>query len=51
MSELILTDGGLETTLVFHEGVELEHFAAFPLGDRLRVGRRGGRVDRARQWP
>jgi homocysteine S-methyltransferase len=28
--QLILTDGGLETTLVFHEGVELPHFAAFP---------------------
>jgi homocysteine S-methyltransferase len=34
MSEqLILTDGGLETTLLFHEGVELPHFAAFPLLD------------------
>jgi homocysteine S-methyltransferase len=30
---LVLTDGGLETTLVFHEGVELPHFAAFPLLD------------------
>ncbi len=28
-----LTDGGLETTLVFHDGFELEHFAAFPLLD------------------
>lgn len=26
-----MTDGGLETTLVFHEGVELPHFAAFDL--------------------
>lgn len=26
-----LTDGGLETTLVFHDGIELPHFAAFPL--------------------
>jgi S-methylmethionine-dependent homocysteine/selenocysteine methylase len=26
-----LTDGGLETTLVFHEGIELPHFAAFIL--------------------
>lgn len=26
-----LTDGGLETTLVFHEGVELPYFAAFVL--------------------
>jgi S-methylmethionine-dependent homocysteine/selenocysteine methylase len=31
--QLMLTDGGLETTLVFHEGVDLEHFAAFPLLD------------------
>jgi len=28
---LFLTDGGLETTLVFHEGVDLPHFAAFDL--------------------
>ncbi len=28
---LFLTDGGLETTLVFHEGIDLPHFAAFPL--------------------
>lgn len=28
---LFLTDGGLETTLIFHEGVELPHFAAFVL--------------------
>jgi S-methylmethionine-dependent homocysteine/selenocysteine methylase len=26
-----LTDGGLETTLIFHEGLELNHFAAFEL--------------------
>ncbi len=26
---LLLTDGGLETTLVFHEGIELPEFAAF----------------------
>ncbi len=26
-----ITDGGLETTLVFHEGIELPHFAAFEL--------------------
>lgn len=26
-----LTDGGLETTLIFHEGIELNHFAAFQL--------------------
>jgi S-methylmethionine-dependent homocysteine/selenocysteine methylase len=28
---LFLTDGGLETTLVFHDKVELPHFAAFDL--------------------
>lgn len=28
---LFLTDGGLETTLVFHEGLELPYFAAFDL--------------------
>jgi len=26
-----LTDGGIETTLVFHEGLDLPHFAAFHL--------------------
>lgn len=28
---LCLTDGGLETTLIFHEGIELPDFAAFDL--------------------
>lgn len=28
---LYLTDGGLETTLIFHHGVKLNHFAAFEL--------------------
>ncbi|HEX5516143.1 MAG TPA: homocysteine S-methyltransferase family protein, partial [Pseudolabrys sp.] len=28
---LFLTDGGLETTLIFHEGVELQYFASFDL--------------------
>ncbi|MGH9271684.1 MAG: homocysteine S-methyltransferase family protein [Ilumatobacteraceae bacterium] len=28
-----LTDGGLETTLIFHEGLDLPGFAAFPLVD------------------
>ena len=28
---LFLTDGGLETTLIFHEAVDLPHFAAFTL--------------------
>ena len=28
---LFMTDGGLETTLIFHEGLELPYFAAFTL--------------------
>ena len=28
---LYLTDGGIETTLIFHEGVDLPHFASFDL--------------------
>ena len=28
---MFLADGGLETTLVFHRGIELPEFAAFPL--------------------
>ena len=31
LSELFLTDGGLETTLIFHEGIDLPEFAAFVL--------------------
>ena len=31
MAPLALTDGGMETTLLFHEGFELPCFAAFPL--------------------
>jgi homocysteine S-methyltransferase len=30
-TELFLTDGGIETTLIFHEGLELPDFAAFDL--------------------
>ena len=33
---IFLTDGGMETTLIFHEGIELPHFAAFVLLDRRR---------------
>ena len=29
--QIILTDGGLETDLIFNHQIELEHFAAFPL--------------------
>ena len=31
--ELFLTDGGIETTLIFHEGLDLPEFAAFVLLD------------------
>lgn len=30
-TQLFLTDGGIETTLIFHEGLELPYFAAFHL--------------------
>lgn len=30
-SGLFMTDGGLETTLIFHDGLDLPHFAAFDL--------------------
>jgi hypothetical protein len=29
--DLFLTDGGLETVLIFHEGIDLPLFAAFDL--------------------
>ena len=29
--DIFLTDGGLETTLIFHDGLELPEFAAFDL--------------------
>lgn len=32
-ADLFLTDGGLETTLIFQDGVDLPDFAAFPLVD------------------
>ena len=31
---IFLTDGGMETMLIFHEGIDLPHFAAFVLLDR-----------------
>ncbi len=36
MSERFVTDGGLETDLIFHHGVDLPAFAAFPLLDDAR---------------
>ena len=45
---LFLTDGGIETTLIFHEGLDLPLFAAFDLlkddegtGTLRRLGDRG----------
>lgn len=35
-SKIFLTDGGMETTLIFHEGLELPMFMAFPLLDEPR---------------
>ena len=32
-NKLLVTDGGLETTLIFQDGIDLPHFAAFPLLD------------------
>jgi len=31
--DVLLTDGGIETVLLFHEGIDLPAFAAFPLVD------------------
>jgi homocysteine S-methyltransferase len=63
---LFLSDGGLETTLLFHERVDLPYFAAFRLLDdaggirilreyferyaRLAAGRRRGIVLEAPTW-
>lgn len=32
---LFLTDGGIETTLIFHKGIELPEFATFVLLDNV----------------
>ncbi len=43
MPARMVTDGGLETDLIFHHGVDLPEFAAFPLLDdrgRARAARR-----------
>ena len=34
--DLFLTDGGIETTLIFHEGLELPFFAASKADSRRR---------------
>lgn len=45
MPQLQLTDGGLETSLIFHQGVDLPLFAAFPLVDT-----EDGRAALRRYW-
>ena len=53
---IFLTDGGMETTLIFHEGIELPHFAAFVLLDsaegrqQLKQYYASLPVGRARPW-
>lgn len=52
---LFVTDGGLETELVFHDGIDLPSFAAFPLlaqpGSRARLRRYyDGYLDIARRF-
>jgi S-methylmethionine-dependent homocysteine/selenocysteine methylase len=36
MTQLFVTDGGLETDLIFHHGMDLPEFAAFPLVEEER---------------
>ncbi|MEM8849536.1 MAG: homocysteine S-methyltransferase family protein [Pseudomonadota bacterium] len=43
--DILLTDGGLETALIFHEGVELRDFAAFEL-----LESDAGRATLTRYW-
>ena len=45
-----LTDGGLETTLVFHDGLDLPDFAAFPLLDTRRRPRAPAPATTRRTW-
>jgi S-methylmethionine-dependent homocysteine/selenocysteine methylase len=54
-NSLFMTDGGLETTLIYHEGMQLPHFAAFDLlkdeagtEDLRRYFMRYARIARAR---
>ena len=39
-----LSDGGMETTLIFHDGVELPHFASFVADGNRRGPRDAGRI-------
>ena len=40
--DLFLTDGGIETTLIFHDGLELPYFAAIDLLKNEEGRRNGG---------
>ena len=42
-----ITDGGIETHIIFNMGVELPHFSAFPLNDSAA----GREVIRSYSWP
>ena len=44
---LFLTDGGIETTLIFHDGLELPYFAAFDLLKDAAAARRCAATTRA----
>lgn len=44
-NEILLADGGLETALIFHEGIDLRDFAAFEL-----LENETGRATLARYW-
>ena len=35
-NNMVLTDGGLETDLIFNKGIDLDHFAAFPLVEQAK---------------
>ena len=48
--DLFLTDGGIETTLIFHDGLELPDFAAFDLL-RAAGGRGGARASTSAPTP
>ena len=48
--KLFLTDGGIETTLIFHDGLELPHFAAFDLLAHRRGPRRRSRATTRPTW-
>jgi hypothetical protein len=48
--ELFLSDGGLETTLIFHNGMDLPHFASFVLSSSWRTCGNATPAAQARLW-